>query len=489
MITNYETLLESEETLDPQDWEQLRQIGHRMVDEMLDFLRDIRQHPVWQQPPAAAKASFKKPLPEGPESLETIYQDFRENILPYPKGNIHPRFWSWVQGSGSPQSMLAEMLASGMNSNVAIGEHSAMYVDSQVIEWCKSMLGYPAEASGLLVGGGSVANITALIVARNAFGDRRIRQHGLRALPGQMVLYASSETHSCIQKAVEILGLGSDALRKIRIGADYRMDTAHLRQRIAEDRAAGFLPFCVVANAGTVNTGAIDPLDEILDICREENLWLHIDGAFGALAKLVPEYQAVLRPLEEADSVAFDLHKWMYLPYEIGCVLVKNADLHRSAFALQPEYLLSHERGLAAGPDPIGNYSMELSRGFKALKVWMSFREHGIEKFARLIRQNIAQSFYLEKLVLQEPELELLTPVTMNIVCFRYRKPGLDTAELNILNQEILMRLHEENVATPSYTLLDGKYAIRVANVNHRSRKEDFEALVAGVLRIGRTFA
>ncbi|MBC7773919.1 MAG: aminotransferase class V-fold PLP-dependent enzyme, partial [Phycisphaerae bacterium] len=335
--------------------------------------------------------------------------------------------------------------------------------------------------------GGSMANITAIVIARNAFGSKNIRNGGLRSESGQLVLYASSETHSCLQKAVEIAGLGAQALRKVRVGADYRMDINHLKEMIAQDRASGMQPFCIVGNAGTVATGAIDPLDEILAVCRAENLWFHIDGAFGALAKLVPEYQAALAAIEKADSVAFDLHKWMCLPYEVGCLLVKDREAHRSAFALQPNYLLSHERGLAGGPDPITNWGFELSRGFKALKIWMSLKEHGIEKFARMIRQNIAQAFYLESLVKQNAQLELLAPVTMNVVCFRYLPVQAKGIDLNALNKEILMRLHEEGVAAPSYAILDGRYAIRVANVNHRSKKADFEALIEAVVRIGQS--
>jgi glutamate/tyrosine decarboxylase-like PLP-dependent enzyme len=241
-----------------------------------------------------------------------------------------------------------------------------------------------------------------------------------------------------------------------------------------------------VGNVGTVNTGAIDPLDELLAVARENGLWWHLDGAFGALAYLVDAYKPQLRAMCQADSVAFDLHKWMYMPYEIGCVLIRDKALHRAAFGLQPSYLLSHERGLAAGPDPITNYGLELSRGFKALKAWMSLKEHGIEKYARLIRQNIAQCFYLGQLIENEPLLELLTPVTLNVVCFRYRpEQHMPDEALNALNKEILMQLHERGIAAPSYTLLQGRYAIRVANVNHRSQKADFEALTAAVVDIG----
>ncbi len=484
-MLNFRDILSKEENLDPQDWDQMKQLGYQMVDDMMDYLRTISDRPVWTPPSETAKTELQRGLPESAESIGQIYEEFKTYILPYNKGNVHPRFWAWVQGTGTPFAMLAEMLAAGMNPNLGIGDHAAMYVENQVIDWCKQMLGYPASASGLLVSGGSIANITGILVARNAF-DERIRKEGVRVLPGQLVLYASSETHSCQQKAVEVAGLGADALRKVPVNADFRMDVAKLRAMIAEDKATGNIPFCIVGNAGTVNTGAIDPLEEILQVCRQENLWFHVDGAFGALAKLTPDYQELLNAIEQADSVAFDLHKWMYLPYEVGCVLIKNAQLHRNSFAMQPNYLLKHERGLSGGPDPHSNYGLELSRGFKALKVWMSFKEHGIAKFARLIRQNIAQAFYLGDLVEKAPLLELLTPVTLNIVCFRFNPGNLNQEQLNYLNKEILIRLHEEGVAAPSYTMLHGNYAIRVANVNHRSQKDDFQALVEGVLRIGR---
>lgn len=483
-MLNFKEILDQEENLDPKDWDQMKQLGYRMVDDMMEYLRTVSERPVWTEPSESSKTHIQQGLPQTPEPIEQIYQEFKTHILPYNKGNVHPRFWAWVQGTGTPFAMLAEMLAAGMNPNLGIGDHAAMYVENQVLDWCKEMLGFPMSASGLLVSGGSIANITGILVARNAF-DERIRKAGVRALPGQLVLYASSETHSCQQKAVEVAGLGADALRKVPVNADFQIDITKLRQMIAKDKAAGKIPFCIVGNAGTVNTGAIDPLDEILQVCKEEKLWFHVDGAFGALAKLTPEFQDSLKAIEEADSVAFDLHKWMYMPYEVGCVLIKNARAHRDSFTMQPNYLLKHERGLSAGPDALSNYGMELSRGFKALKVWMSFKEHGIAKFARLIRQNIAQAFYLGDLVKQAPSLELLAPVTMNITCFRYNPGNLSQEQLNILNKEILMRLHEEGVAAPSYTMLNGNYAIRVANVNHRSQKADFQALVAGVARIG----
>jgi glutamate/tyrosine decarboxylase-like PLP-dependent enzyme len=471
-----------EESLDPQDWTELKKLGSVMVNDMVDFLQTIREQPVWTKPPQSVKNSFKSPLPHSSMQLDEVYDEFKQNILPYYLGNIHPRYWSWVMGTGTAQAMLSEMLAAGMNCNVGIGDQAPMYVDQQVINWCKQMMNFPGESSGALVSSASVANLNALIVARNSVNSS-IRKSGINE-QNKMFIYASTETHSCIQKAAEIIGIGSEGVRKVKVNDKYEMDTVHLQELIEEDKKDGNIPFCVVANVGTVNTGAIDPLDKIFWICCKENLWMHIDGAFGALLKLLPEYEEQLDCLEFADSIAFDLHKWMSIPYEAGVVLVKDADAHRKTFALQPDYISNNERGIAAGPELTSNFGFELSRNFKALKIWMSLKEHGIEKFARLIRQNITQAKYLTDLVEQNEELELAAPTATNIVCFRFN-PGKNDLDLDKLNKEILMRLQESGIAAPSYTKLHGKYCLRVANVNHRTTINDFDVLVIEIIKIG----
>ncbi len=484
-MQNIKEILSDEISLDPKDWEALRTLGHHMIDDMTDHLQNIQNEPSWRTIPQDTKEFLKGGIPQTPGNIAEVYEEFKKHILPYPSGNIHPRFWAWVQGTGTPFGVLAEMLAATMNPNTAIGEHSAMYVEEQVLDWCKEMLNYRPTSSGILVSGGSMANITALMVARNHQTGRNIRKEGVQAAKGRMTLYCSIETHSCIDKAAEVMGIGSDSVRKIGVDENYRIKLNELADAIESDIAAGNTPFCVVGNAGTVNTGAIDPLDDLLSISRKHNLWFHVDGAFGALAKMVPEYKQSLGAIEEADSVAFDLHKWMYMPYEVGCTLVRDSDAHRSAFATEANYLMIHERELAAGPDPTGNYGLELSRGFKALKVWMSLKEHGIQKYAAAIRQNIAQAFYLGELIAKERKLELLAPVSLNIVCFRYKRDGLSAGQLNKLNKEIVMTLQERGIASPSSTIHGGRYAIRVANTNHRSRKEDFETLVKETVGIG----
>ncbi|GAC1384938.1 MAG: aspartate aminotransferase family protein [Ginsengibacter sp.] len=484
-MNNYKESAAENLTLDPGDWTQVRALGHRMIDDMMDHLEMIREKPVWRIMPDDAKQFLKAPIPQDPQSIDEIYAEFLKYILPYNKGNIHPRFFAWVQGTGTPFSVLAEMLATTMNPNVTIGEHAPMYVDNQVVEWCKQLLNFPQSASGILLSGASMANVTALTVARDHQLGFNIRKQGVGESKTKMTLYCSSETHSCVQKAVEIIGLGTDAVRTIEVNEKYQIDISSLIEEIEKDLRDGFLPFCIVGNAGTVNTGAIDPLSELAAVAKKYKLWFHIDGAFGALAKLVDEYKNPLQPIENCDSIAFDLHKWMYVPYEVGCTLIKNAKAHRSSFAVTPDYLLNEERGLAGGPDLVSNFGPELSRGFKALKVWMSLKEHGQKKFASMIKQNIAQAFYLSDLISESQFLQLLTPVTLNIVCYRYYNKNLSEKRLDKINKEILILLQERGIAAPSSTLLNDKFAIRVCIVNQRSRMEDFDMLAQQTIAIG----
>lgn len=478
-----------EESLDPQDWEAMRTLGHRMVDDMLAHLQDLREEPVWRHAPEAVKAHFDQPLPLDPQSAESVYQEFLEKVLPYPIGNAHPRFWGWVFGTGTLMGAYAEFLAAVMNSNSGdLDHHSAIHVEKQVLDWCKQMLGYPISASGLLTSGCSAANLVGLAVARNAKFPGEVRRSGLQSGGPCMVLYASQEVHSSIARAVEILGLGREALRKIPVNAAYQVDLDALAARITEDRRAGHLPFCVVGAAGTVNTGAFDDLQALADLCQLEGLWLHVDGAFGAWAALVPKAQHLVAGMQRADSLAFDLHKWMYMPFEIGCLLVRHPEAHRDTFSQSPVYLArqSDGRGLTGGDLPwFTDYGFQLSTGFRSLKAWMSLKEMGVQKYSRLIQQNIDQVQYLAALVQSDPELELCAPVPLNILNFRFVHPGVDETALNDINQEILVRLQESGLAVVSGTTLDGRSVLRVGHTNHRSRREDFDLLVAEVVRLG----
>lgn len=473
------------ETLDPTDWEAMRVLAHRMVDDAIDYVATVRERPVWQPTPAEVVERLQQPAPHEPQGAEAVYADFVQNILPYPMGNIHPRFWAWYMGNGTVLGALADFWAAIMNPNMGGGNHAPVLVEQQVIRWLQDVLHFPADAGGLLVSGGSMANLVGLNVARHVMAGYDVRSEGVAASPSPMVVYASSEVHSCNQKAVELLGLGSKALHKIAVMDDYRIDLRLLEQAIADDRAAGKLPICVIGSAGTVNTGAVDDLNALADLCKREGIWFHVDGAIGAIAVLAESVRGRLAGIERADSVALDLHKWMHVPFEAGCVLVRDRTAHRNSFALTPEYLAPEVRGVAGASFWYSDYGVQLSRQFRALKVWMSIKEHGLDRFGRMIDRNVAQAHYLKGLIETDPRLELMAPVELDIVCFRYRFVDVADAAQNALNKEIVLRLQEQGIAAPSLTTLRGQTCIRVAIASHRSTDDDFALLVKHVLEIG----
>jgi glutamate/tyrosine decarboxylase-like PLP-dependent enzyme len=471
-------------SLDPTDWDAFRESSHRILDEMITFLQQVNQKKIWEPVPESTKEALKQPVPLDSQERDQIYEEFKEHILPYTIGNIHPRFWGWVIGTGTPIGIIAEMLAATMNTNHGGFDQSSVYVELQVLQWFKTLFGYPEESTGLLVSGGSMANLIGLTVARYAKVDE-VRTRGLFDIGQQFIVYGSTEMHSSLDKAMELLGLGRNALRKILVNDQYEIDLNALEEQISKDRAEGFVPICIIGNAGTVNTGATDDLHALATLCEKENLWFHVDGAFGAITKLTPNYQHLANGMERADSIAFDLHKWMYIQYEAGAILIKNPETHYKTFALTVDYLAHGDRGVMGSSTWFNDLGVQLSRGFKALKVWMSIKEHGMTKYGKVVEQNILQAQYLTKLVESEEQLELLAPTSMNIVCFRYVGENKDTGTLNHLNQEIIYTLHENAVAIPSYTMINGNYAIRVAITNHRSRKSDFDELVRAVIFFG----
>ncbi|MGI8772310.1 MAG: pyridoxal phosphate-dependent decarboxylase family protein, partial [Acidobacteriaceae bacterium] len=368
-----------ERTLDPDNWDELRTLGHRMLDDMLDHLAALREEPAWQPVAASAAAAIDEPVPRNPTSAEEVYRSFQENILPYTNGNRHPRAWGWVRGTGTPLAMLADILASGINAHMAGGNQAPVLVEEQCLRWLAELMGLPPETSGLLTSGGSMANLIGLAVGRHAKAGFDIRKEGLQSsAQARLLVYGSTETHSWAQKAVELFGLGSDSYRRIPVGDDHRIDVQQLQAQINADRAAGHRPIAVIGNCGTVNTGAIDDLPALASLCRQHDLWFHVDGAFGALLQISPQYRSLVRGIELADSLAFDLHKWIYLPFEIGCILVRDAEAHTAAFATRASYLEEAEGGIMAGGLPFADRGIELTRSFKALKLWMSLKVHGV---------------------------------------------------------------------------------------------------------------
>lgn len=476
-----------EETLDPADWSAAREVAHRAVDDAIAHLAGLRDRPAWQEPPPEVRAYLKQALPQGPTPLAQVYRELVEHLRPYAMGNVHPRFWAWFMGSGNFTGALGDFLAAIDGSNLGGGNTAPALVDRQVVAWLRDMVGLPAGASGTLTSGGSAANLVALTVARNARAAQAgvdVRAQGVGALPKPLRFYASDQLHSCHQKALEILGLGHQALHLVASDADFRIDLGALQVAIDGDRARGLEPAAVIASAGTVNTGAVDDLQAVGALCRREGLWFHVDGCIGALLRIAPAHRHLVAGIEDADSVALDPHKWLHAPFEVGCALVRDARRHHDTFALHPEYLEEHPRGVA-GAEYLFDYGIELSRGFKALKVWMALKEHGVEKFGRLIDQNIDQAQYLAQRIQAEPRLELMAPAPTNIVCFRHRLPGADDAALRAFNTEIMLRLQEAGTAVPSDTTLRGRHGLRVAIANHRTRHADLELFVAEVLRLG----
>jgi glutamate/tyrosine decarboxylase-like PLP-dependent enzyme len=462
--------------LDPEAWPPARAQAHRMLDDMLDHLERVKEGPVWRPIPPEVRAALKEPCPEAPADLAEVHERFLRLVLPYGTGNLHPGFMGWVHGGGNLAGMLGEMLAAGLDANLGGRDHMPIEVERQVVDWVRGWFGMPPGAGGLFVTGTSMANFMAVLVARTrALPDVRARGLGGRPLAA----YASTAGHSCLVRAMEMAGLGRDALRILPADPLGHLDPALLARTLAEDRARGLQPFMVMATAGTVDTGAVDDLVALSALARAEGLWFHVDGAFGALAILSPEQAPLLAGIETADSLALDFHKWGQVPYDAGFLLVRDGALHRSTFATPAAYLRQEERGLAAGSPWPSDFGPDLSRGFRALKVWFTLKVHGTRRLGAVIARTCRLARRLAERVEAEPELELMAPVTLNIVCFRHR--GTDE-----LNHRIVTEIQESGLAAPSTTILGGRLAIRAALVNHRTRARDINTLVEAVLARGR---
>jgi glutamate/tyrosine decarboxylase-like PLP-dependent enzyme len=451
-----------------------------MLDDMLGYIERIRERPVWQPIPEEVRARFRTAAPRKGEELAQVHAEFMRNVLPYALGNVHPGFMGWVHGGGTPVGMMAEMLAGGLNANLGGRDQIPVEVERQVSDWVREIFGFPQGASGLFVTGTSMANLMAVVIARDATLGYQVRVNGVTADKRRLTAYASTAVHSCVAKAMDIAGIGSDALRLIPTDSRYRIDIKALATAIELDWQAGFTPFFVVGTAGTVDTGAVDDLAGVAELCKREKLWFHVDGAFGALARLAPDLAPRLDGIERADSLAFDFHKWGQAPYDAGFLLVRDAEAHKRAFASPAAYLERAERGLAAGSPWPCDLGPDLSRGFRALKVWFTLKVLGTERLGAAISHSCALARYLEGRIQETPELELMAPAELNIVCFRYR------AE-NSVNAEIAIRLQESGVVAPSTTRIGGRTVIRAAIVNHRTSRAEMDALVEGTLAHGRS--
>ncbi len=463
-----------DQSLDAADLDALRALGHRMIDDAVDELASLRETGAWRPMPDAVRAAWSGPLPRVPENAASVYDEYRRLIAPYATGNRHPGFMGWVHGGGTFVGALAEFLAGALNANLGGRDHAPVACERQVIAWAAEMLGFPPDASGLLVTGTSIANLIAVLVARTDAIGADSRARGLRDVP--LVAYASVAAHGCVPRALDMAGIGSDALRMVPCDAQGALRLDALQAMIADDLQAGLAPFLVVGTAGSVDSGAIDHLDELATLCARHDLWFHVDAAYGAIAMLSHRYRPRLAGIERADSVAFDFHKWAQVPYDAGCIVVRDARAHRAAFARPATYLSRTARGLAAGDPWPCDFGPDLSRGFRALKVWMTLKTYGGNRLGQVVDRCCDVARHLAARIDAEPLLLLAAPVGLNIVCFRFT-PGDDAMQAAIAEDVQL-----SGIAAPSTTVIDGRVVIRAAIVNHRTTERDVDALVDATL-------
>jgi aromatic-L-amino-acid/L-tryptophan decarboxylase len=471
--------------------EQFRSLGHDLVDRIASFLASMRGRAVTPAEPVdkvRAALGANRALPEEGKEAGDLLQCAANLLFEHSLFNGHPRFYGYITSSAAPIGMLGELLAAAINANVGAWKLSpiATEMEAQVIRWLAQFIGYPTDCGGLLLSGGNMANLTCFLTARAAQAGWDVRKQGV-AMGPPLCAYASTETHTWIQKAADLAGLGTEAIRWIGVDKQQRMDLAALEVQYRRDREQGYRPFLVVGSAGTVSTGAVDPLLDLAAFCQERKLWFHVDGAYGAFAAGLTVAPADLMGLSMADSVAVDPHKWLYAPLEAGCALVRNPAALRNAFSYHPPYYsfeLEAMNYYDIGP--------QNSRGFRALKIWLALQHAGAAAYREMIRDDITLARHLYDLAAEHPELEVMTH-NLSITTLRYvpvelrASVGSEQTEayLNRLNQHLLTSLENSGEAFASNALIDGKYALRFCIVNFRASTDDIEAMQELVARLG----
>ncbi|HYL34995.1 MAG TPA: aminotransferase class I/II-fold pyridoxal phosphate-dependent enzyme [Bryobacteraceae bacterium] len=442
--------------------ERMREIGYRVVDRLVAHLSTLATQPVGAKgDPAALISAFNEPAPEYGTDFETVLAQVEQQILPNTMHVNHPRFLAYVPGPGNFVGAMADALISGYNvfAGTWISGSGAAAVELAVLNWLRQACGLPESTGGLFVSGGTMANLTALAVARRVMLQDRV---------DAATVYFSDQAHSSLEKALRLLGFAPSSFRRVPSDPDYRLPVARLAQWIEEDRAIGMRPFCVIASAGTTNTGAIDPLPELSRLCREQNLWLHVDGAYGAAAVFSPRARDLLAGLELADSLSLDPHKWLFQPFEIGCVLVRDLAHLRDTFRILPEYLKDTHQ--LSEQFNFTDYGLQLTRSFRALKLWMSIKVFGMASFRAAIERGFSLAEFAEAHLRRMPGWEIVTPAQMAVVCFRYQAAN-DAAHLRLV-QAIL----EEGFALVTSTVLRGRTVLRVCTINPRTTEADIRA-------------
>lgn len=457
---------------------EMRSLGYQVIDAIVDHVERLSEEPVASVVDRAAlEQALREPLPVSPADPETVLRDALDTVLGTIAHHDHPRFFAFVPSPSNYVSTLADALTSGFNvfAGTWMGAPGATEVELVTIDWLRQICGLPPGAGGLYISSGSMANLVGLAAARHRhLGDR---------IEGA-VIYASDQTHSSVERALRVLGFAPEQLRSLPADGHFRLPVRAVEQAIEADRAAGRTPFCVVANAGTTNTGAVDPLDEIADLCARENLWFHADGAYGAAAALSPEGRDLLRGLERVDSLALDPHKWLFQPYECGCVLVRDMEWLRQTFAVHADYLQDVE---ASGEINLCDYGIQLTRTFRALKLWMSVKVFGADAFAAAITRGIELAERAETLLRASPCWQILTPAQLGIVTFRYRPDGRSNEAIDDLNTRLITALHDTGFAMISSTVLQGRTVLRMCTINPRTTETDLAETIALLERLTAT--
>ncbi|HEX6535051.1 MAG TPA: aminotransferase class I/II-fold pyridoxal phosphate-dependent enzyme [Gemmatimonadaceae bacterium] len=433
---------------------------------------------------------FDEPLPAEPQPIDAILRQVEHDIFANSTLYLTPRFLAYINASGNQASVLAELLASAVNQICAMWHFSpaASEVERRVIQWIGQFIGYAPGAGGCLVSGGSAGNLVGLAVARRRKAPFDAASLGMRGGP-PLTVYTSREGHASIEKGMVLLGMGRHQLRRIPVGDDFTIDMEALEQRVTEDRKNGFHPICVVGNAGTTNTGAVDPLDELAEFCRKQDLWLHVDAAYGGPAAATEAAGRFFRGLDRADSVAVNPHKWLYVPAEAGCILVRDPRALRDTFQIVADYLREDGDAEKDGPVDFKDYSPQLHRNFRALKVWMTFKAYGTRKLRAAIESNIEIMRYLADRIDQSEDFVRLAPVPLSTVCFQYRTSDIsvheDQQRLDALNERLPAALEQDGRVFLSGTTIRGRRVLRACSVNHRLRRQDVDLLLDVIREVG----
>jgi aromatic-L-amino-acid/L-tryptophan decarboxylase len=462
--------------------DEIREWENAVTQFMVEYLGGLRDRPVYRHTSSREiRSGLDSKLPTKGTDFDSLLKVFRDTIVPFSRQNAHPRMFGYVQSPGTPIGAFADLLASTLNANLTIWRSAPAPVELErlTIDWIRQILGFPAEAGGLFVSGGSMANLAALAAARQTKYDSL----------GPLRVYASSATHFSILKAAALLGIGRKNVQYVAIDERFRMVVDDLVAKINADLEAGYVPFCVVGNAGTVDTGAIDPLSEIRDVANRFQLWMHVDGSYGAFAILAESAMKLLAGMEQADSIALDPHKWLYLPVDVGCVIYRDPEVARAAFAQEAEYtrMFGEEADEAF---VCWDYGPELSRRFRALKVWMLLKGVGLDRLSEAIESNLACARHLESMVQASNDFEMVAPVELSIFCFRHVPAQLKNQPpeaIDAFNERLLVALQRDGSSYLSNTTLGGRFALRGCVLNYRTTLRDMEILLDDLLRVAKS--